>query len=88
MYFHSTVYSQQGDTTLYHLKTSVKTQVLGECQKSLNSLIILNMYAIMSYNTTLSCIINLDTPSITQKAKLQWKDPSHHLQKHPKSLSF
>lgn len=59
---------------------SVEARVWGSAEKRHNSLIILYMYAIMSYNTILSCISKIgDPPSAPQKAKLQWKGPSHRL---------
>lgn len=49
--------------------------VFGECRKSLNSLITLYMYAIMSYNTILSCISKSGTPFSPTKGKASMERP-------------
>lgn len=47
----------------------------GVCRKSLNSLITLYMYAIMSYNTILSCISKSGTPFSHTKGKASMERP-------------
>lgn len=65
---------------LFTFGTSAEARVWGSAAKSHNSLITLYMYAIMSFNTILSCISKIGyPPSAPQRAKLQWKGPSHRL---------
>lgn len=59
---HSTVHSQPGDKTLNIWEPQRKLWFFGECRRSFNSLITFYMYAIMSYNTILSCISRAGSP--------------------------
>lgn len=73
---HSTVYNQQGDKTLYILEAQWKLRFLASAKKP-NSLITLYMYAIMSYNTILSCISNLGTPPFQSHKRQVFNGKAH-----------
>lgn len=55
--------------------TSVEARVWGSAEKHHNSLITLYMYAIMSYNTILSCISKIAPPFSSTKSKASMERP-------------